>query len=90
MQRLHVVISGRVQGVAFRAATRRTALLKNLTGWVRNSPDGSVEAVFEGKEADVADMLAWCRRGPPASRVSLVAVTEEQYTGEFAEFTIRF
>jgi acylphosphatase len=58
--RCHVRIDGRVQGVCFRMDTRRAALGRNLTGWVRNLPNGSVDAVFEGAEADVKSMLKWC------------------------------
>lgn len=69
---VHVVIRGRVQGVAFRAWTRREAGRLGLSGWVRNRRDGSVEAVFSGGEAAVEAMLAACRRGPVAAEVTAV------------------
>jgi acylphosphatase len=75
--RARVVVSGRVQGVWFRDATRREALLRELAGWVRNRMDGTVEAVFEGPEPAVAELVAWCRIGPPRADVTGVAVTEE-------------
>ena len=88
MKRIHVYIRGRVQGVFFRAATRRTATNLNLTGWVRNMDDGRVEAVFEGEDYDIEKMIAWCKVGPPLSRVENVTTTEEQHTGSFQDFGI--
>ena len=89
MKRVHVTVSGMVQGVFFRAHAQRIARSLCLAGWVRNRSDGGVEAVFEGKEADVRAMIEWCRQGPPTSFVSDVALYDEPYTGEFADFTIR-
>ena len=90
MKRMHVIISGRVQGVSFRAYTRETAVALKLTGWVRNLHDGSVETVFEGEDKNVESMLAWCRRGPRHAVVSDVDATEEPYTGEFRDFRITY
>jgi acylphosphatase len=89
MKRIRVYIGGVVQGVCFRAATRRAAADLNLTGWVRNMEDGRVEAVLEGEDADVNKMLAWCKVGPPAARVEKVTTTEEHYTGGFPDFSIK-
>jgi acylphosphatase len=89
VKRVHVYISGRVQGVFFRAETQRAAMNFNLTGWVRNTADGRVEAVFEGEEENVDKMLAWCRIGPPAARVENVTIKEEPYTGGFSDFSIK-
>jgi acylphosphatase len=88
MKRMHVYISGRVQGVLFRAYTQETAQSLNLTGWVRNLADGRVEAVFEGKDENVAAMLDWCRKGPPYAVVRDVDAWEETPTGEFRGFRI--
>ena len=90
MKRIHVIISGRVQGVAFRAATRETAIALNLTGWVKNLQDGRVEAVFEGDEAQVEIMRRWCKHGPPPARVTGVDLHDEDYTAEFVEFKILY
>ncbi len=90
MKRVHVHISGRVQGVFFRAETQRAANGFGLTGWVRNRADGSVEALFEGEDDNVNKMLEWCHTGPPAARVTEVLMTEEPYTGEFNSFSIRY
>jgi acylphosphatase len=89
MKRVHVYVSGRVQGVFFRAETQRAANSLNLTGWVRNMSDGRVEALLEGENADVDKMIAWCHIGPPAARVEEVIVTEEQYSCEFRDFSIK-
>lgn len=72
-ERLHVVVSGRVQGVGFRYATHAEALRLGLGGWVRNLPDGRVEAVFVGDRATLEQMLDWCWRGPRAALVTGVA-----------------
>ncbi len=90
MKRVHVYISGRVQGVFFRAETQRAAMKFNLTGWVRNMADGRVEAVFEGEDENVDKMLNWCHIGPPRSRVENVTPKEEPYIGEFRDFSIKY
>jgi len=90
MKRLHVYISGRVQGVFFRAYTQETAQSLNLGGWVRNLPDGRVEAVFEGNEKNITTMLAWCKKGPPYAVVEKAYAQEEPFTGEFQEFKITY
>ncbi len=89
MKRIRVYISGVVQGVFFRAATRRAAADLNLTGWVRNMEDGRVEAVFEGGDGEIDKILTWCKIGSPAARVENVATAEEQYTGGFHGFSIK-
>jgi acylphosphatase len=79
--RVHVVVHGRVQGVWFRDSCRREALERDVAGWVGNRLDGTVEAVFEGEEAAVAEMVAWCRIGPPRADVTGVEVVEEPPEG---------
>jgi acylphosphatase len=69
-------ITGRVQGVAFRASTVTTARVLGLAGWVANRADGSVEAVAEGNETGMATFIRWCHHGPPAARVDHVEVTD--------------
>lgn len=69
-----LTISGRVQGVGFRYALADQARARNLCGWVRNRRDGGVEAVLAGAEVDVEAVIAWAHRGPPAARVTAVAV----------------
>ena len=83
-------ITGRVQGVAFRASTAATARMLGLYGWVANRADGSVEAVAEGDDAAVAAFVRWCHHGPPAARVDHVEVTDEPVHSVLPEpFTIR-
>lgn len=79
--RAHVRVRGLVQGVCFRADTRSRARSLDLSGWVRNCHDGSVEAVFEGDAGRVASMVDWCRRGPSGARVDEVSVEWERPQG---------
>jgi len=88
--RAHVFVSGRVQGVFFRSETRYHARSRGVTGWVRNLPDGRVEAVFEGEKEDVEQLIEFCKRGPPGARVAGVEVKWEKYKGEFQDFRIRY
>lgn len=86
--RAHVIISGRVQGVFFRAHTRDFARKFGVKGWVKNRPDGKVEALFEGDDEDVGAVIDWCRDGPPGADVSGVNVGWDEYRGEFKGFEI--
>ena len=88
MKRVRATISGRVQGVFFRDETRRRAQSLGVAGWVRNAPDGTVEAVFEGDDEKVDSMVGWCRRGPSGARVEDVAVRTEEPRGE-ERFSVR-
>ena len=82
MKRAHVRIYGRVQGVFFRANTKEMAEKLGVAGWVRNLPDGSVEAVFEGDENAVEQIVEWCHRGPAMAKVEEVYVEYEEPKGE--------
>ena len=88
-KRIHAYISGRVQGVAYRACTRKQACALGVTGWVRNLTDGRVELLAEGAAERVEALLGWCRQGPPFARVDAVDVSESLPTGEFGTFDIR-
>lgn len=90
MVRAHVVIGGKVQGVFFRAYLREWAKELGIKGWARNLPDGRVEAVFEGEEGGVKEIIQRCQRGPPLAIVEEVKVTWEKYKGEFKEFEIKY
>lgn len=79
--RRHVWVSGRVQGVSYRYSCEMEAAKHPVTGWVRNLPDGRVEAVFEGPAEAVAAMVLWCRTGPPYASVTDVEVTSESAQG---------
>lgn len=86
--RAHVFVSGRVQGVFFRASAAQRARELGLTGWVRNLGDGRVEAVFEGGRGTVEEAIAWCRHGPSYAAVDAVEVAWEQPAGDTA-FKVR-
>lgn len=87
--RARVRVEGRVQGVWFRAGTREAAEQLGLAGWVRNLPDGAVEAAFEGPRPAVEQAVAWCRRGPPDARVDRCDVSWEAPTGACPPFEMR-
>jgi acylphosphatase len=86
--RAHVLVSGRVQGVNFRAYAEDEAAFRRVAGWIRNCPDGRVEAVFEGARPAVEAMLQWCHHGSPAAQVSAVDIAWEPPQGE-RTFTVR-
>ena len=86
----HVIVSGRVQGVFFRAETQRVAERFGVVGWVRNRHDGTVEAVCEGEQHAVDAVLVWCKDGPNLAVVEKVKVKWQDYTGEFKSFDITF
>jgi acylphosphatase len=88
-ERLHLRITGRVQGVFYRASTEAKARELGLAGWVRNCIDGSVEAVSEGPRADLEALMSWCRQGPPAARVEGVEASWSEARGEFSGFEVR-
>jgi acylphosphatase len=86
--RTHVYITGKVQGVYFRQNMRNIARKHNVNGWVKNLKDGRVEAVFEGEEDNVHQVIEWCHIGPTGARVDDVDVIYEEYRGEFDSFDI--
>ncbi|RLE87769.1 MAG: acylphosphatase [Thermoprotei archaeon] len=90
MVRAHIFVKGLVQGVGFRWSMRAVAKRLGVKGWVRNLPDGRVEAVLEGPEERVREVIEWARRGPPLAVVEDVEVRWEEYKGEYEDFEIRF
>jgi acylphosphatase len=86
--RVHVFVSGDVQGVFFRSETRRLAVKYNLKGWIRNLNDGRVEGVFEGDKDSVNELIGFCKKGPSGARVSNVELISEVYAGDYKEFRI--
>lgn len=89
-QRVHLHVDGWVQGVGFRYQCRHEAKKLGLTGWVRNLDDGRVEVMAEGPAESVRHLADWCRRGPPAARVTQCEQTIEPATGEFDDFGLRY
>lgn len=90
MKRVKVKIYGLVQGVFFRANTKRRANKANINGYIKNMRDGAVEAVFEGEDKAVDRLIDWCKKGPEEARVDKVEVNEEPYVEEFEDFKIRY
>ncbi len=86
---LHVIVQGRVQGVYFRDYTRREADRLGLGGWVRNLPDGTVEAIIAGAKEKVDQMVDWLHTGSPMAVVTEVSVKELDREETFTNFTIR-
>ena len=90
MKQAHVIISGFVQGVGFRQFVKHNASRLSITGWVQNTKDGNVEAVFQSsKQADIEMIIAFCHKGPFLSEVKNVVVTWEQGNEQFTEFVTR-
>jgi acylphosphatase len=89
MVRAHLFISGLVQGVFYRASCQREASARGLEGWVRNLPDGRVEALLQGPEEAVRDMIRWCYAGPPHAQVSKIDVSYEEARDDLDGFRIR-
>jgi acylphosphatase len=87
--RAHVFVRGRVQGVFFRVETRYEATKRNVAGWVRNTLDGRVEAIFEGEKEAVEKLIDFCRSGPSGAQVTKTDIQWETYVGEFKNFEIR-
>jgi acylphosphatase len=88
VKRVRVKIFGEVQGVFFRANTKEKADELGIKGWVRNLPDGSVEALFEGEDQAVNEIINWCKKGPIGARVEKVEIKEEKFKNEFKKFSI--
>jgi acylphosphatase len=86
----HVIVKGRVQGVFFRDYTSRQAKELGLSGWVQNLPDGTVEALFIGKESTIRIMLKWLETGSPASQVDNIVSTEIEVDARPVFFEIRY
>jgi acylphosphatase len=89
-KRIHLFVSGRVQGVYFRQGTMEVAEKNNVFGWVRNLPDNRVEAVLEGNDSNVDAVIEWAHFGPAGAVVGELKIIEENYVGEFSEFQIRY
>lgn len=88
MKRAHLVITGIVQGVFYRASTVEQALKLNVTGWVKNNSNGNVEAIIEGDFEDLKKLILWCQKGPRGARVDHIEVNWQEHKNEFKHFTI--
>ena len=85
---VHLIISGKVQGVYFRKHTQDISLQNNVYGWVQNLLNGDVECVLEGLKSNVDKVIIWCHQGPPNSHVDNVEIKYEEFTGQFTDFKI--
>jgi len=90
MKRIHLWVSGIVQGVAFRYFAKRKSGELGVTGWVKNIPNGKVEIVAEGKAWQVRELVESIRIGPPSATVTGIEIKEELYKNEFDQFEVRF
>ncbi len=90
MERVSVIIHGRVQGVFYRASAREKAIKLGLTGWVKNRFDKTVEVVAEGEKKKLEDLVKWCNIGPQDAYVTDLEVSWGLYTGEFRNFSVRY
>ena len=90
MRRIRAIVSGRVQGVSYRASAAVEARRLGIVGWVKNRPDGSVELEAEGEADMIAALLQWCHEGPPAARVARVHVEDLPVTNANREFQIAY
>ncbi len=89
LARVHLVVTGRVQGVAFRAYTVEEARRLGVSGWVRNLADGRVEVEAEGERAALRSLARWCEQGPPAARVDRVDPEWTDWRGDLGPFSAR-
>ncbi|MBI2112732.1 acylphosphatase [Candidatus Woesearchaeota archaeon] len=90
MKRFHLLIKGRVQMVGFRYFTRKKAQELGVNGWIKNLPDGNVEAVIEGEDIALSQLVEYCKQGPLLAHVQDINIKEEKYQGEWEEFSIKF
>ncbi|MDP6857553.1 MAG: acylphosphatase [Candidatus Nitrosopelagicus sp.] len=87
---VHIFVTGKVQGVFFRQATRVIAIKNNVTGWVRNLDDGRVEIMIEGEDKSVDIITQWCNLGPANSRVDDIKINQEEFRGDYENFEVRY
>jgi len=86
----HILISGRVQGVWYRASTKNKAEQLGIKGWVKNTTNGEVEAVFQGEEKLVEKMITWCYQGPPLAKVDKISVKKQDNIENYDDFSIKY
>jgi len=89
MTRVHLIISGRVQGVFYRASAQKRARELGVTGWAHNAVDGKVEIVAEGEKEKIEQFIEWCKEGTRIAKVERCEVEYQDYKNEFPDFTIR-
>lgn len=88
MPTFHLLIKGKVQGVFYRASAKKMAETTGITGWIKNTPEGDVEAVAAGTEEQLQQFISWCRKGPSGAKVTDVIVSEQKQIF-FVDFSVR-
>lgn len=88
--RVHIFVTGKVQGVFFRQALKVMSKKNNVFGWVRNLKDGRVEAILEGEDVDVSHVVEWCHAGPANARVEDIDIKNEKFSGEYKKFEVLY
>ena len=89
-QRTHILVTGKVQGVFFRQATKVVAIKNNVNGWVKNLENSQVEILLEGEETDVNSVVDWCRNGPANSRVDKIEINQQIFIDELLNFEVLY
>ena len=87
---VHLKISGKVQGVWYRGTTKQKAQELGIKGWVKNTADGCVEAVFVGEDKIVNEMISWCYKGPPLAKVKSIEIINENINQDFDDFSVKY
>ena len=90
MKRVHIYISGEVQGVFFRDSLKEKADQLKVNGWAKNTSDGKVEAVLEGEEQAVQQLVEWCKEGSSAAKVKNIKIVDEEVEGKLNEFEVNY
>ena len=89
-QRTHILVTGKVQGVFFRQATKVVAIKNNVNGWVKNLENSQVEILLEGEETNVSSVVDWCRHGPANSRVDKIEINQQIFIDELLNFEVLY
>ena len=87
---VHILVTGKVQGVFFRQATKVIAIKNKVTGWVKNLENGQVEILFEGDDKNVNSVIDWCHNGPANSRVDEIKIKQQEFSGQYSNFEVLY
>ena len=87
---VHILVTGKVQGVFFRQATKVIAIKNHVTGWVKNLESGQVEILLEGEDQNVNSIVEWCHNGPANSRVDEIKIEQQKFSGQYSNFEVRY
>ena len=87
---VHILVTGKVQGVFFRQATKVIAIKNHVTGWVKNLESGQVEILLEGEDQNVNSIVEWCHNGPANSRVDEIKIEQQKFSGQYLNFEVRY